>query len=613
MRKQAPTFEHIIYLLIFILALGVRVVAVNRLPLSDAEAEQAMRAVAVAKGEPADLGTQPAYVLLTGLTFFLTGSSETTARLWPVLMGSLLILVPFLLRKRLGQKAALVVALGLALDPGLIALSKTAGGPVMAVSLVLLAGVAWLEGGAILAGILTGLALMSGPQMWAGVIGVASALGVSRLLGLFPADEGELFGESVPAETSAGVDVPKNSPLRTGLLAMGGTLLLAGTLFLRYPQGLSAFASAMPAYLEGWTVPSGVSVLRLLFTFFVYPLPAIIFGFLAVVRGWTSFDERAPMSRALSVWLLIALIFALAYPGRQVEDLVWALIPLWGLAGLELSRYLSAARGDVVPWALAALVTVMLLSVWTNLGGLAASGAEGQMLTLRWLVVGGALLLAVLSSVLVGLGWSVEAAQRGLAWGTALALGVGMLASVWGKVEHQFTTSEDLWRPTPGPGQQNLLVQTLSDLGDWNTGRPDSLEVVSLVDTPSVRWTLRAMPNVRFQTTLNRDEMPDAILTMQDQEQLSLGSAYRGQDFVWWVYPEWDVWTGREWLKWLAFHQGGATQQNVILWARGDMFPSGEAVTDQGFAPEIDLTGASDAEPFVPDDEIFNNREEPLK
>ncbi|HNB52693.1 MAG TPA: hypothetical protein PK530_12155 [Anaerolineales bacterium] len=601
MIKKSLTLEQVLYLFILFLALAVRLTGAGHLPLSDAEADPAMRALQLARGESTGLGTQPGYVLLTGLVFFLMGSGELTARIWPILAGTALVFLPFLLRERLGQKAALVIALGLALDPGLVALSQTAGGPMMAVCFLLLAGTAWVSGGAIAAGILLGLAWLSGPVVVAGAVGLLSTVGLIRALGLFHTEEteGEEKGEQ-----------PGRSAVRSALLAAGGTLLLAGVVFLRYPQGVSALGAALPAYLAGWSAPSGVPVSRLLVALVAYPFPAILFGLIALFRGWISQDENASNSRALSLWLVIALIFAFAYPGRQVSDLAWALVPLWGLAGLEVSRYLYMKSRDVVPWALTGLVVIMMLSVWVNLAGLAASNAEGQMLMLRWLVVGGAILLAILSSVLVGLGWTPEIALRGLVWGTTISLCLGMLASIWGNSERQMATAEALWRVVPGAGEEGLALQTLDKLSDWTTGRPDSLNIVSLVDTPSVRWALRNMPNVRFQTSLSRDDLPEAIITYQDQAELSLGSAYRGQDFVWWVYPNWDGWTGMEWLKWLTFHEGTVGVQNLIVWGRGDLFPSGEAISEQTVIPEIDLTGEDSN--FVPEEEVLDQGE-PMK
>lgn len=613
MQKQTLTLEHLLYGLIFILALSVRGIGVGQLPLSDFEADHAMQAVQVARGDAAELGNQPGYVLLTGLTFFLTGSSEAMARLWPLIMGSALVLVPFLLRDKLGRKVALLAAFGLALDPGLVSLSQLAGGPMMAVSFTLLAGTTWMLGWTVAGGILAGLALLSGPAVIGGAAALAGAVGLVRLLGVFPEATAEMSEVESPAQTGS------LSPARVGLLAAGATLLLAGTLFLRFPQGLSAFASALPAYLAGWSTPSNVPVLRLLMAFLSYPLLAIIFGVLGIVRAWMGAGEEGAIGRALSIWLGVSLAFVLMYPGRQVADLAWTLVPLWGLAAFAFAPFLPTEREAVsgnavsenaLSWALAGLVIVMLMSVWVNFAGLTASNAEGQLLLLRWLVIGGAIVLAVLSAVLVGLGWSSDAAKQGLAWGIALALGLAMFTGIWGASQREISARMVLWQPVPGAGQQTLFTQTLGDLGDWTLGREDSIQVISLVDEPSVRWALRKLPNVSFQDALSREALPDVIISHQDDAELSLGSAYRGQDFAWWVYPNWDVWTSRDWFKWLAFREANGGTQAIIVWARGDLFPSGEATLDIEDPIEIDLS--DDGSDFVPEEEIIDGGE-PLK
>jgi hypothetical protein len=65
-----------------------------------------------------------------------------------------------------------------------------------------------------------------------------------------------------------------------------------------------------------------------------------------------------------------------------------------------------------------------------------------------------------------------------------------------------------------------------------------------------------------------------------------------------------------DWLKWLAFRNGAGASQGIILWGRGDLFPSGEAVIGDGTPIEIDLT--EDGQEFVPEEEVLD-REEPLK
>src|SRR5690606_24605371 len=131
----------------FLLGAGLRFLSLGSAELSELEAGWAMQALRVARGEPLAAAplAQPAYIFLTGLTFTVLPATNALARFWPALSGSLLVLLPLFFRKSLGRTAALIFAFGLALDPGLVAGARTAGGPVMAASFALLTLGFWRE------------------------------------------------------------------------------------------------------------------------------------------------------------------------------------------------------------------------------------------------------------------------------------------------------------------------------------------------------------------------------------------------------------------------------------------------------------------------------------
>ena len=62
-----------LFLLAVALALALRLLRLGVGPLSDFEAEWALRALQVSRGEPAVLGPGPGYALLTAATFFVFG------------------------------------------------------------------------------------------------------------------------------------------------------------------------------------------------------------------------------------------------------------------------------------------------------------------------------------------------------------------------------------------------------------------------------------------------------------------------------------------------------------------------------------------------------------
>jgi hypothetical protein len=123
MKKQLTT-EQGMYIIATLLALTLRLLNLGAIPLSEFEADWALQARGLVEGQPVNIGSQPLIVMLMSAVFTLFGTSEFAVRLFPALFGTALVWLPYFFRLRLGRKAALVLAFGLALDPGLLSLSR---------------------------------------------------------------------------------------------------------------------------------------------------------------------------------------------------------------------------------------------------------------------------------------------------------------------------------------------------------------------------------------------------------------------------------------------------------------------------------------------------------
>lgn len=606
-RFQIKT-ETTLYLSAFLLAVAFRFAGLGTLPLSDAEAEWALQAFHLAQGTRPLLGPQPVYVLPTGSLFFLFGTTNFLARLLPALTGSLLTALPFLFRERLKPPPGLLLAFFLALDPGLIALSRQAGGPMPALAFTLLAWAFWWKGHPRMAGALAGLALLSGPALWPGLLGMGLAWGVwqvsqperhQEVRPTAPAGQ-EKDGEAPLAtpppstlrvlrgeDTGRGMGWMRHTGLRPALTAGAATILLGGTLFFLSPNGLSAWLLSLPAWLSGWGRSSAVPVERLLFALVVYQPLALIFGLIAILRG--AWQGRRRCIR-LGVWFGIALLLALLYPARQVSDLAWALIPLWALAALELSNHLRIfpeERREAIGMGL--LVALFLVFAWLNytsiaLDPLSAANAMTNSIQfggkiifenlppIRYLLLGSVLVLLVVSVLLVALGWSARIARLASVWGLAAALTVYALGVAWGATGLRTPDGWELWQPPTRPAQADLLLATINELFEWNGGDGQSQEVtLSGLDSPALSWLLREH-KVQSVTALDLQQAPAIVLTAE-QESLNIPSAYRGQDFAWQQSPSWDILTKNDWVRWSVFRKLPYTADTVIVWARADLFP----------------------------------------
>ena len=398
-----------------------------------------------------------------------------------------------------------------------------------------------------------------------------------RLVGRKSAGPGFDEGEGPPPQV-----LPPAPSLRQALPSFVLTLLVAGTLFLRVPQGLSALADTLPAYLSSWVTPSGVPVLRLPASLLAYAPLVVIFAVVALVHLWfgkREEEEPRPLVIGLCITALVAIILPLLYAGRQVGDMAWALIPLWALAALEIGRVLRPGADKtttVVAACLALVLFVMAVVGWVNL---LAIGRYQANVILYWAIIIGSFLLGLIGVLLVSAGWSVNTATRGVVASLCLVFGLQLFANTIGMTIVRQNDSRELWSAPTTAGQADLLFTTLTDLSTWNTGLRDQLQIVALDAPPSLQWALQRFPNTSYATALSSSQAPPVVITLKGAEAPILAQQYRGQDFVWTLSPGWQGAFPPDFINWLAFRTAPLNQIQVILWARADIFPGGAPVS----------------------------------
>ncbi|MGC8856939.1 MAG: hypothetical protein ACP5QU_09075 [Anaerolineae bacterium] len=546
-----------LYGLVFLFALGLRLFRLGALPLTDAEAQWALQAWQLAQGKHPLLGSQVAYVVPTAFFFFVFGSFNFLARLAPALGGSALVWVPWLFRRQLRPRPALVLAFALAVEPGLLALSRQAGSPILAITSLLFAWGFWEQNRPRLAGVFAALALLSGPALWAGLLGLFITWAIRQGV------EARSAGE--PAPGPAAKRPAWIVALKSGLLV----LILGGSLFFLSPNGLSAWLNALPEYLSGWSRPTGVGALRLVLTLLIYQPFAVVFAALAIGRGWRWGGGRI---LRLTLWLFVALALAVFYPAHQVSDLAWPLLPLWALAAFGVAPYLRLERTSRQEAAgVAAFTVFLLLFAWLDLTGLLWTPVLSPQASLRWVLLLGALLLLVVSLLLIAAGWSGQVARYGAAWGLLAVLGLYTLSAAWNAAELRQPPAPELWTPGARPLQADLLLQSVNDLSDWNQGHRFALPVtLNGVDSPALQWLLRdhAVEVVEHVVPM----ATPALLITPAQVNPGLESAYRGQDFAWRAQVDWGILQPLDWLRWLALRSLPTSGETILLWARQDVF-----------------------------------------
>jgi hypothetical protein len=562
---NSPRIKHEgwLYWLAFCIALGLRFTQLGAAPLTDSEAQFALQAFQIAQGKAVLLAPQPLYILFTSFIFLVTEAANFTARFLPALVGSTLVFVPGYFREKLRPAAALILAFLISFDPGLTALSRQSNGTIFAVTFLLFAWGMWRNERFIHAGIFAGLALLSGPSIWSGIL-------ILSLTYIF-------LRESLTQRIS-----PSKDDLRNTAIAVVAVLLFAGAFFFTKPNGLSAIFNSVTAYLSGWVSPSAFTPNHVLITLFAYEPLGLFLASFAILRG---FRIRGMRPIRLTIWFGVALLITVFY--RQTSELVWAIVPLLILAADELSRAFDIYYDERVELGVVAgAVMILIVYIWFNISGIALNPYEanntttiplfGAMRTLpigpRYLIVTGASVILVICLGLVAFGWSPRTARIGTTWAFSLFFITYAIAAAWGSSGLRSPNGVELWKPDQSPAQTDLLLKSVEDISLFSRGHIDSQPVSIMgIDSPALEWALRDH-DVQIVSVLNPLDSPPIVIT-PIRDELGLGSAYRGQDFTWRQSPVWDIVQPPDWVRWLVYRQLPRETETIILWARDDLFP----------------------------------------
>jgi hypothetical protein len=586
--KKTITLEHALYILALCLALAFRLIGLGALPFNETEAAWAWQAYQVSQAETVQIGSQPAYVLLTGLLFFIFSSSEYLARLLPAVLGSMVIAVPFVFKDRIGRKAALVAAFGLALDPLTVAVSRQVGSPMLAVGFASLALVAWHYRKPGVTGVFAALFLLSGQPA---VVAVAALVITALLL---------ILSETRPAWLQDHFD------FKPFLVSCALSLFVVGTLFMRYPQGLSAMLQAVPNYLSGWTVAAGfwgqIPLLQAMAAVPLYqPLALVFGGFILLKRDTWQHTTYRP----ISLLFLLVFVLVILYPARQTSDLVWALVPLWLLAGKGISPFIKRVDKEhrLVVWGQGIAILVLLSFWWANLVkitriyyvnipvgfrladfnalDLGTKDYIGRMVV----VVLVPLVIALLIAIVVT-NWNRQAGVHSVVWGLGLFGMFYLVLVLFGINDLRTQQANELWNPAMAPGYADDLTEALAELSVPYVGNRNELEVVYQLDMALLHWQLRDMPNAKFVPILASNDSPAVIINNSfTLDEMGRPVAYRGEKIALQLYRNWgDQPLPYDFDRWFIYRKAPVEKQWVVLWAREDIF-----VGYQDLSTEIDL------------------------
>lgn len=549
-------YESILYLLAFIIAFGIRFIQLGAMPLNDAEAEAALQALKISQSESTTLSPHPFYILSTSVLFLIYGGGTNfLARFIPALIGSLLVLSPLLFDDRLKPRPSLILAFFLALDAGLVAISRQAASPIFAITFLILTFGFINKNKYTLASITAALAFLSGPSIWLGILGILITWMIFQLFNRNSITNYQLL--------------ITNSPITNYLITFVITFVTIGSLFFLIPNGLSAAFASIPEFIKLWLSKSETSIGMILISLLVYQPLTLLLAIVAIVRGSLNNVKRIIF---LSLWLFVSLLLVIFLPDKQISYLAWTLIPISALASLELARAFNIFPEERVEASGVVFLTVFIwVFAWLGFAGLTWFPEGTREYALRFWMLIGALVLLILSLLLVAAGWSIRIARIGGVWGLTISLGILALGGTLGSAGLRGLSYPELWWQDKIPAQADLLRETANQVSEFYTGDDNSASIVILgIDSPALVWSLRGF-DVQTTQAVDVTTSPDIVITPFQNDPI-LSSGYRGQDFNWRQTPLWNVSPINAWFRWVTLRDISYGGETIILWARDDVF-----------------------------------------
>ncbi len=581
-------------LALFVLGLALRSAELDRIPLGEGEARQALAALDLltpqrAVGSPAV--ESPLLLAAQTLLFSLFGSSEVTARLPLVIAGALLPLAPLALRDVLGQGRSMVLCLLMATSPILLMASRESAAVVL--SLLLFVGVLWgaqryrrtgEQTAATCATAFT-LALLLLAEPGGAVL--AAQVGLALLLTWWSRHRSRAPREILAALRGSLRQWPSAKSTPPALLLV----FLVATLFMLNPAGLAATGDLLQATLTGLVAPgpdaTGLTgaalwsttgpafvtprladfLARLQLVVVFEPLLVAAAGGYLLLRRVTGLSD---VDRFLVFWLLTALLSLLLWRAAGPAHVLWLALPLAGLAAGLLTELLAGDEArNATPNRDVTLVAAFSFALLATLAFYVQLLLQNSAQPLTAFAG-----LALLPPFLMAGAWQrpwpplVRAALLGaVLLALPLSLGGGWVTAV-----SQSETADGLWRRSATSQDVWLLLHSLRALEDRESGGFAGLEFAVLNDGASLpRWLLR--DQVNMQLVNNVEDVGDAgILLLPGGAEAPGGvGAWVGQDFTirrsiavanegWSAY---DFQTAGNWP---------VNESTWVLWLREDLF-----------------------------------------
>ncbi len=335
--QPALTLEIALYIAFALGALWLRLFALGDAPLATDEARQALASWNFAHGIAEPFTGSPLLFTGNAIVFALFGATDGLARLFPAVFGSVLVLLPALVRRELGRLGALIASALLVLSPSLVFASRDANGAMIAVTCALATwAFAWrylndhAQRDLNLAAIALALALVSAREVWTIILAVAIVVVWARVVG------------------GRATNLPAIQLRNTATILFLVVFFGVATLFAMHREGIGATFDLLGAWFDGLRPDFTLGdLLRLLVIY--EPIP-LFFGTAALVQFAFTARDLEPRVRGwlggLMTWIGVAFVLYSLGADKNPVRVVVIVVPLILVAGKQIGAWLERAAQE---------------------------------------------------------------------------------------------------------------------------------------------------------------------------------------------------------------------------------------------------------------------------
>ncbi len=566
-RSATLTIEMALWGGIAITAIALRLAALTRYPLNEFEAAQTLAALNIYRGGIPTGDYSPLLASLTSGAFLLFSATDWAARLANVLLGTVLVLLPFGLRRELGRIGALVAASLLTISASPLFFSRVIGGDMAAAvgaMLVLVGGARWLSDHR-----LHGLYAVGGGLA---VLFTAGTAGFSALAVLLLTLGVTAISNRHALNTIQTRLATESNGTRRAALWFGITIFVLATAATFNFDGFAAISEQFTRWLADFGItprPGGAlpAVVSLLF----YEPLVVTFGAGGLARAVAG---KKTLHHLLVAWIALAILLDIVQSGRSDGQLLLIFVPLALLAGEQLSELWHAWRNspnidnDGLLVAIELMVVVFVyvsLTSWTKCV-VAQAGCNTA-----WILPAAGILLIIGLAIVFGIWYGRNTAFRGLAVVALVVFSVLSLGLSW---RLSFGELYDLpFEPIYPLPASSRLPDLMHDLQRFSMERAGDVHEIDIAvvdaDVPQLRWYLRNFRAAKFVPDFASAQ--DASIVLARPQTGNPNGSYTGEEFAlvsFWTPTQLQ---GKDWLRWYIYrhlpnHNPGHDQ--LVLWLR---------------------------------------------